>query len=96
MRRPMLEISRRRAYLEYLADRQRRTLAENARWLKVPLVIVGGLLDIGNAVRLRMLVRGRFGRRLLRALPKGIGGWVGSALRILLFGYRAIKRISEG
>jgi hypothetical protein len=96
MRRPMLEIARRRAYLEYLADRQRRALAEGARWLKTPLVIVGGLLDIGNAVRLSLLIRDRPLRRLSRALPKGVGGWAGNAVRIFLFGYRTFKRLSEG
>lgn len=94
MKRPLLEISLQRARLSYLAERQRRTLADAARWLAAPLVILGAALEIGKVVRLRLLDPGRRGRLLLGAAKKG--GWPGKALRVLALAYRAFSRLAGG
>jgi hypothetical protein len=92
----MRAISDQRATLVFRSHYERLKIAENARWLEAPLFIASGALEIGRAVFLRALIRRESGSILAGTLPKGVRGWAGNVLRILLFGYQAYKRFPKG
>jgi hypothetical protein len=92
----MRDISDQRACLVFRSHYQRLKIAENARWLEAPLFIASGVIEIGRVVFLRALIRREAGSIVAGTLPKGVRGWVGNVLRIVLFGYQAYKRFPKG